>query len=305
MIGGILRSAKVRFGLALFGFFVLVAVVGPWVTGSLWGVSATAIDYHHLHAAPSALHPFGTTGTGQDVLAQLVVGARGSVAVGLSSGILATVLAALVGVTAGFLGGRADQVLTVLTNLFITMPSFAVILIVAGYVQGASWLVIAFLIGIFEWPGGARYLRAQTLMLRNHDSTVAARMLGENRRRLIVAEVMPHLTGIISAMFLRAVIAGIFAEAALDFLGIGSADTISWGTMISVAQDQNAIVRGYWWWFAPPGLCIALIGTATALVNFGLDEITNPRLRTANPAAVRRFERAARRRARTVREVAA
>lgn len=296
MIGRLLTGWKVRTGLVLFGVFALLALIGPWLLGHLGGYDPRAIDYAHLRSAPDGSHLLGTTNDGEDVFAQLVAGARGSVGVGVLSGLIAVVLAVVVGVTGGFLGGRTDQVLSVVTNLFITMPAFALILVVAGYLEGASWVTIALLIGIFEWPGGARYLRAQTLSLRNRDFALAAAMIGENRRRLIFAEVLPHLVGIISTLFLRAVIAGIFAEAGLDFLGIGNTDTISWGTMIATAQNQSAILRGYWWWYVPPGLCIALIGTATALVNFGVDEITNPKLRAARRGTVKAARRLALRR---------
>lgn len=291
MIHDLLRNARVRIGVGIFLAFLIVAAIGPLITGVLTDLDPRAIDYSALHMPPSSKHLLGTTNGGQDVLAQLITGARGSIAVGLTSGIVATGLAVLVGVPAGFLGGRYDQVMTVVTNLFITVPSFALLLIVAGYLQGASWPMIALLIAIFEWPGGARYLRSQTLTLRRQEFVVAMGLLGETKPRLIFAEVAPHLAGIGSAMFLRAVVAGIFAEAALNFLGIGSADTISWGSMISIAQQQSAIVRGYWWWFVPPGLCIALIGTATALINFGIDEIGNPALRVADRQRVRRFLR--------------
>lgn len=284
------RSWRARAGLAILGFFLLLAIAGPPFVTHVLQMPAEAIDYEALHVPPGSGHPLGTTNGGQDVLSQVIVGARSSVAVGLTSAVLATVLAVLVGVTGGFLGGRTDQVLTVFTNLFITLPSFALILIVAGYVQGVTWVVVAFLIGIFEWPGGARYLRSQTLSLRNRDFAVAMRVLGETRVRLIFSEILPHLTGIISALFLRAMVAGIMAEAGLAFLGI-SADTISWGTMIEDSRDQSAIRLGYWWWYLPPGLCLAFIGTATALINFGIDELSNPRLQVKERKLVRRFDK--------------
>ena len=284
------RSWRARIGLAVLGIFILVAIAGPPFVNNVLQMPADAIDYNALHQPPGSGHLLGTTNTGQDVLSQVIVGARSSVAVGVTSAVLATVLAILVGVTGGFLGGRTDQLLTVLTNLFITLPSFALILIVAGYVQGVTWVVVAFLIGIFEWPGGARYLRSQTLSLRNRDFAVAMRALGETRGRLIFSEILPHLTGIISAMFLRAMVAGVMAEAGLAFLGI-SADTISWGTMIEDSRDQSAIRLGYWWWYLPPGLCLALIGTATALINFGIDELSNPRLQGKERALVRQFDK--------------
>ncbi|WP_432164717.1 ABC transporter permease [Streptomyces sp. bgisy031] len=283
-----LASGKVRTGLALFGAFILVALLGPWFVTHVLHGDPHQIDYKALAQPPSVMHLLGTTTSGQDVLAQVITGCRGSVMVGLVSGVLATALAAGIGVTSGFLGGRTDHVLNALTNVCATLPSFPLTLIVAGYLTNTGSMTIAFLIGIFEWPGGARYLRAQTLSLRNRDFAIALKMIGESRWRMIVVEVMPHLTGILSAMFLRAVVAGVFAEAGLRFLGIGGGDTITWGTMISYAQQQNGVLRGLWWWFAPPGLCIALLGTATALVNFGIDEISNPSLKYSNRAALRR-----------------
>lgn len=293
MLNGFLRNSKVRIGLGVFAAFLLLALLGPWFVSSVMGTTPRAIDYDALGQPPSANHLLGTTLPGSDVLAQVIVGARGSVFVGITSAVLATVIAALVGVPSGFLGGRLDHGLTAFTNLFLTLPSFALTLIIAGYVQGAAWWVIALIIAAFEWPGGARTLRSQTMSLRGRDFTVAMRMLGESKTRLVFAEVMPHMTGIVSAMFLRACVAGVFAEAALSFLGIGTTGSVSWGTIISEAQGQSAILNGLWWWFVPPGLCIALLGTATALVNFGIDEISNPRLSAANRKLMKRFRRAA------------
>ena len=283
-----LASGKVRTGLVIFGLFVLIALIGPWLVGSVFGTDPHRIDYSALGAAPSGGHLLGTTTSGQDVLAQLITGCRGSVVVGLVSGLLATALAMAIGVTGGFLGGRTDQVLTSFTNVFATLPSFPLMLVVAGYLSKVSSLTIAVLIAVFEWPVSARYLRSQTLSLRNRDFAVALRMIGESRRRMIFVEIMPHLTGILSSLFLRAVVLGVFSEAGLRFLGIGGGDTVTWGTMISLAQQQEGVLRGMWWWFAPPGLCIALIGTATALVNFGVDEVSNPTLKYSNGAARRR-----------------
>ncbi|WP_327632894.1 ABC transporter permease [Kribbella sp. NBC_00482] len=294
MLNGFLRNSKVRIGLGVFAAFLLLALLGPWFVSSVMHTTPRTIDYDALGQPPSAKHLLGTTLPGSDVLAQVIVGARGSVFVGITSAVLATVIAALVGVPSGFLGGRLDHGLTAFTNLFLTLPSFALTLIIAGYVQGAAWWVIALIIAAFEWPGGARTLRSQTMSLRGRDFTVAMRMLGESKTRLVFAEVMPHMTGIVSAMFLRACVAGVFAEAALSFLGIGTTGSVSWGTIIAEAQGQSAILNGLWWWFVPPGLCIALLGTATALVNFGIDEISNPRLSAANRKLMKRFRRAAR-----------
>lgn len=298
MFDGFLSNRRAQLGLVVLLAFVLVAIFSDALI-SLYGTGPFDVDYEHLHTAPLVGgHPLGTTISGQDVLAQTISGARGSITVGVVSGIIATVLAMVVGVTAGFLGGPVDHVLNGFTNVVLTMPSFALTLVVAGYVASGGGSnpalglgLMAVLIGIFEWPGGARYLRSQTLSLRSRDFAMATRMLGESTWRLVMVEVMPHLMGILSAMFLRAVVAGIFAEAGLNFLGVSTQGAISWGTMISYSQKQGALTYGWWWWFVVPGICIALVGTATALINFGLDEVTNPRLRTAKRSIVRRFEK--------------
>ncbi|WUJ71519.1 ABC transporter permease [Kribbella soli] len=276
-----LKSWKVRIGLSILTFFVLLAVLGPVIGGD-----PRANDISSISQPPSAHHLFGTTQFGQDVLAQTIAGARGSMLVGILAAAIGTLIAILVGVPAGYFGGAVDNCLNFLTNLFLVMPVLPLILIVAGYVQGTGPFVIALIIGLFGWSGGARTLRAQSLSLSSRDFVLAMRMIGEPHRRLIFFEVLPHLTGWISAMFLHGMIGGVMAEAGLAFLGITDSGSISWGTMIQAAQQQSAVLRGLWWWFVPPGLCIALIGTAATLVNFGVDEISNPKLRQARRSVV-------------------
>jgi peptide/nickel transport system permease protein len=289
----ILRSDKVRVGLAIFALFTIAAFFGPWFDRHVLGYDAAALNYYAIGRPPSTTHLLGTTSTGQDVLAQLIAGSRNSLLVGVLAALVGTALAILFGVTAGFFGGAVGMVLNFVTNLFIVMPVFALTLVVAGYVEGTGPVVIALVIGVFGWAGGARSLRAQTMSLRNRDFTMAMRMLGESRLRLIFVDVFPQLSGWVSAMFLHGVIGGVLAEAGLAFLGISNPGTISWGTMIQNAQQQNAILNGQLWWFIPPGLCIAAIGTAVGLINFGVDEIANPKLRSARRRVVRRTRRAA------------
>lgn len=285
----LLTNPKVVFGFVIIAFFVLVAIVGPWFINSVLGINPRAVDYDAISAPPSLTHWLGTNATGQDVFAQLVIGARGSVVVGALAGTIATLMAVLVGTTSGYLGGNTDRVINSIVNVLMTLPGFALLFIIAGYVQNAGYVLIALVIGLLGWAGGARSIRAQTLSLRSRDFTSALRTSGESTWRIIVIEVIPHLGGIISAMFLTGLVGGIFAEASLSFLGLGSTSGITWGTMISQAQGSGAIIRGQWWYFLPPGLCIALIGFATAMINFGLDEITNPKLNARLAARTRKF----------------
>ncbi|ACQ80971.1 binding-protein-dependent transport systems inner membrane component [Beutenbergia cavernae DSM 12333] len=284
-------NPKVRFGVVVVGFFVFLAVLGPWLTDTVLGMDPRANDTSAIASPPSAEHWLGTTQFGQDVLAQLIAGARGSMFVGVLAALIGTALAIAFGVTAGYFGGTVDHVLNFVTNLFMVMPVLPLIFIVSGYLRGTGLAMIAVIIGVFGWAGGARTLRAQTLSVRNRDFVLGMRMLGESQPRLIAVEVLPHLTGWIASMFLGAMIGAILAEAGLAFLGISDSGSISWGSMIQAAQSQSAVMRGLWWWFVPPGLCIALIGTAAAMINFGVDELANPKLRAATRRVVRRTRR--------------
>lgn len=278
-------NRKVRTGLGIIGFFVLVAVIGPLITGGIMHLSPTSIDASAQLEGPSAAHPLGTTQAGQDVLAQLVVGARTSMLTGLVGGLIATVLAVVFGVTAGYLGGKADATLSAFTNIFLVLPGLPLLIIIASYVKGrGGWEMIALIIGLTGWPWAARQKRAQTLSLRRRDFITAAEQIGESRWRIITCEIIPNLAPLISATFVGAVVACIFADAGLAFIGVGNIQVTSWGSMMYWAEADQALGQGAWWWFVAPGACIAILGAAAGLVNFGVDELSNPRLRAVAQA---------------------
>jgi len=304
----ILTNPKVATGVIILAFFGVLALLGPWFVESVLRINPIAVDYDAIASPPSAEHWLGTNMSGQDVFAQLVIGARGSVVVGTLSGTIATILAVLIGTASGYLGGNTDRTINAIVNVLMTLPGFALLFIIAGYVKNPGYFLIAAVIGLLAWPGGARVIRSQTLSLRSRDFTSALRTSGESTWRIIIVEVIPHLYGIISAMFLTALVGGIFAEASLAFLGLGDTSGITWGTMISQAQSSGSILRGQWWYFLPPGLCIAVIGFATAMINFGLDEVTNPKLNATLAARTRAYmnrQRAAQRRESRERKVTA
>ncbi|MFE2733425.1 ABC transporter permease [Streptomyces sp. NPDC059349] len=287
-------NPKVRVGIAIFVFFALLALLGPFVVQNVMGLSPSDVDTTRAMELPSAEHLLGTTATGEDVFAQLVVGSRISLLVGLVAGVITTTLSVLVGVAGGYLGGRADSFLTAATNVCLVIPGMPLLIIVASYVQGrGGWLTVALVIGLTAWPWGARQKRAQTLSLRHRDFVSAAEMTGESRWGVITRELIPSLAPIISVSFLGAVVGSMFADAGLSFMGLGNINITSWGSMLYWAQNAGALTRGAWWWFVPPGACIALIGVAAGLINFGIDEISNPRLRKPSKE-VRARARAAR-----------
>ena len=205
--------------------------------------------------------------------------------VGFLAGILATFIAVVVGVTAGYLGGATDEGLSLLSNVFLVLPALPLIIIIAGPLDGAPSLVVAVVIAITAWAWGARVLRAQTLSHRRRDYVEAARANGESTPRIVLAEILPNLSAIIASSFVGTVTFAILTQVTLAFIGVTGLDQWSWGTVLFNAQSNQALIRGAWWWFVPAGLCIAAVGVALALVNFGIDEFVNPRLRSTGKYA--------------------
>ncbi|MBO0775959.1 MAG: ABC transporter permease, partial [Actinobacteria bacterium] len=246
------------------------------------GASANATA--SLPQPPSAAHWLGTTQQQQDVFSQLLAGGRSTVLVAFVAGVVATALSVLIGVTAGYAGGRSDDLLSMLANFFLVMPALPLLIVIFGFLPnsgGSDDVLIGLIIALTGWAFGARVLRAQALSLRNRDYVESARVIGERGWRIIVSEIMPNLIPIIASSFLFTVLYGVGTYTALAFLGLVNPNHWSWGGMLFYAQVSNAELSGYWWWFIPPGLAVALLGTSLALLNFSIDEFINPRLRAA------------------------
>lgn len=268
-------NTKVTIGLIIVGFFVLLALVGPFfVKGD---ANAFGAD---VSVAPSQAHLLGTTSYGQDVLAQVIVGARVSVVLGFITGLVATLISVIVGLVSGYFGGWTDEGLSALSNVFLVLPALPLAIVLAAFLPYKGPLTIGFVLTVTGWSWGARVLRAQTLSLRNREFVTAARSTGEPAWRIIFFEIFPSEIGVVVAQLLGTIIYVILAEAGLEYLGLGDLGGVSWGTMLYWAANQDALPLGLWWWFVPPGLCIALLGAGLAFLNFGIDEIANPRLRT-------------------------
>lgn len=271
------RSGKVRVGLVIVVLFVLIAVVGPFT--ARFAPQATSFD---LLQGPSLRHWMGTTQTGQDVYSQFVHGAGVSLLVGLVAGVVSQVFSVVVGLLGGYLRGVADDLLYILTAVFLVIPGMPLLIVLTGYLPSRGLLAIAVVIAITSWAGSARVIRAQTMSLRGREFVEAARASGESNGRIMFFEILPNMLPLVASGFLFSVIGGILAEAGLAFLGLGSLTTVSWGSMLYFAQSSQALLSGAWWWYVPPGLAIAVIGAGLALINFGIDEYANPRLRTGS-----------------------
>ena len=267
------RSRYLAAGTVILAIFALTAIFGP-----LFVHNADAFSGDKL-AHPSLAHWLGTTQTGQDVFGQLVESTRGTLLIGVGVGLIATVVSVAIGVGGALAGGAADEALNLLSNVALVIPQLPLVIIVSAFARGSGTFSVVLVIALTSWAASARILRAQTLSLRERDYVLAARAGGEPGWRIALYDVIPNELPIIGSQFIYATIAGVLTVSTLAFLGLANPSQLSWGNMLYFAQNDEALDSGAWWWFVPPGLCIALFGVGLAMVNFGLDEIFNPRLR--------------------------
>lgn len=275
----VLQNRKAVFGVLILLTFTAVAIFAPVISP---GDPNDLVARRHL--APSSEHWFGTTGAGQDVFDQTVWGTRQSLGVGVTVGILTTAIAALIGMSAGYFGGRVDDLLSLFMNVFLIIPSLPLLVVLVGFLgSGGAWYLIGVLT-VTGWSWGARVLRSQALSLREKDFVSAAEVSGEGRFRIIMGEIFPNMISLVAANMFGATIYAIGAMSALEFLGLGNPSQISWGTNLYWAANNGALLTGAWWTVVPSGVSIALVAFAFALVNYAVDEVTNPRLRALRMA---------------------
>jgi peptide/nickel transport system permease protein len=267
---------KAKIGVGLFGFFLLAAIIGPEVQPYDPNAQTPL-----TMTAPSAQHWFGTTQTGQDILSQVLTGIRLTLELAFIVGVIATGLSVLVGVTAAFLGGIWDDVLSLVTNVFLVIPALPLLIVLLGYLSQQGQTSTVVVLSILGWAWGARVIRAQTLTIRGRDFIGAARETGEKTWRIILFEIIPNEVSLIAASFVNTVLYAIGASVALAFVGLTNVNAWSLGTILYWAQTDSALQGGAWWWFVPAGLAVALIGTSLVLLNSGIDELGSPRLRAS------------------------
>jgi peptide/nickel transport system permease protein len=267
-------NRKATVGTVLLVIFILIALF-PGVIAH----DSPSLDSYTPKLGFSTAHLLGTNTFGQDLWAQVVYGTRSALEIAFIVGFATTGIAVLIGVAAAYLGGLWDSSLSVLTDVLLVIPLFPLLIVIAGYAHGdTTWVLIAS-ITLTSWSYTARQLRAQALTLRNRDFLEAARVRGERKSYVIVVEIIPTMTSLIVASFLTNALYAIIFSSSLQFIGLGDPSTISWGTTLYWAQSEAALQTGMPWWALAPGICIALLGTAFALLNYAFDEIGNPALR--------------------------
>ena len=276
-------NRKATVGTVLLGLFCLLALF----PGVIAQDDPNATIYPRS-LGPSTQHLLGTTALGQDIFAQTVWGTRQVLIIAIGVGLLATVIAMLIGVAAAFYGGLWDGSLSLVTDVLLVIPLFPLLIVIAAYVQNAGTLVLVVVLTLTGWSYTARQLRAQALSLRNRDFLMAARVRGERKMYIVLVEIIPTMTSLLVACFLTNALYAVLFSAGLQFIGLGDPNSVSWGTMLYWAENNEALQTGQYLWAIVPGACIVALGAAFALLNYAFDEIGNPALRPVRRVRVKR-----------------
>jgi peptide/nickel transport system permease protein len=268
------RQAKV--GLAVLLFFIVVAVLAPWIAPYSVHEQTGAV-----YCPPSSEHLVGCDDGGIDMLSLLIVGGRTSLVVGFAATFVAMIIGGGIGILAGYHGGATDGVLMRITDYFLVIPDLPLAIIVAA-VWGASLTHLIFVIALLLWTGTARIIRAQVKSVRERVYVKRSRSLGARNSRIIFRHVLPQIGPLLIANTVLTVAIAIFDETALSFLGLGDPSTVTWGRIIEFAFLRTAISAGAWWAIIPAGLCVALVIMGCYWLGQSIEDSLNPRLKVAH-----------------------
>jgi peptide/nickel transport system permease protein len=257
---------------------VMIAVLAPWIApyDPYEPVQATAAD---VMAPPSSEHLLGTDESGRDVLSLVIYGSRISLLVGFSASVIIVVLGCVIGITAGYAGGRADLLLMRFTDAILVIPALPLMLVIIA-VAGRSLSNIILIIGLLSWTYMARVVRAQVLSIKERQFVMRARALGISSLGIVMVHILPQVLPVIFAEATLDISWAILSEASLAFLGLGDPTLVSWGSMLNRAFMRGAVTRGAWWYLLPPGFALAWVTLGLVLVSNAVQEIVNPRLQT-------------------------
>nr|WP_062340996.1 ABC transporter permease [Herbidospora sakaeratensis] len=268
------RNTKLLVGAGIILVLLGIGVIGPFF------IEKPPTEYVGMQMQPpGAEYWLGTNTFGQDLWAQFVHGLRTTFLVGALGGGIAAVIGMVVGFLAGYKGGWIDEILNMLTNIVLVLPTLAVLFILNAYIGVRSAGMQALFIGLTQWPWAARSIRAQTFSLRGRDFVDLARLSGVGSGRIIAREIAPNMSSYLLLTFILLFGGSILIASSLDFIGLGPTDAVSLGLMLQQAHQWSAMHLGLWWWFVPPGAGITLIVGALYVANVGLDEVFNPKLR--------------------------
>jgi len=268
------RQSRIgMFGLILVLAFIAVALAAPWVA---------PYDPRALvgkpFERPGEDHRLGTDQVGRDIYSQLIWGSRISLMVGLFASAFSVAIGTAIGLLSGYFRGPVDTVMMRITDLFITLPSIPLMLILAAIIGRSVWNIIL-VIAVTGWTGTARMVRAQTLSIKERPYVEAARSVGARDSQIMFRHILPNIIPLIFANAIVGIVNAILSESGLSFLGLGDPTKPSWGLILRHANEVGAMATGRLWFIIPPGICIMLIAIGFAFSSYSLDQILNPRLR--------------------------
>lgn len=262
-------------GLVLLALLALMAILGPLLVDSSQGAVGATIPKLH----PSAEHWLGTDTQGRDMFTVVMLATPQTLKIGILAGLISLSVGVAFGLTAGFMGKLADTVIRTISDVMMTIPGVAVLVLIAANVRTMTVTLMAVIVAGLSWMVATRTIRAQTLSLRERAYVRVARLSGVSGPRLIFVEVLPNLLPFIAASFVIAVSQAMLATIGLEALGLGPQNELTLGMTIFWAQFYGAILRGMWWWWGPPIFIIALIFMGLLLTSAGLDQFVNKRIR--------------------------
>ncbi len=262
------------------GLILIIGLTGFSIIGSyLVDFSRTRVAAGPFNALPSADYIFGTDNVGRDIWALMIHGIHPSLKVGLIAGVIGTAVGVVLGITAGYYGGAVDAVISTTADIFLTIPSLLILIVLASYVRTTTIEFTALVIAIFAWAGPTRLMRSQTLSLRERAFIPLAKLSGQGDFEIAIRQILPNLLPYIMAGFVGAVSGAILALVGIQILGLGPLFTPNLGMILQAAYQGAAIFRGMWWWWLPPTVALMIIFISLFLISIALDELANPRLR--------------------------
>lgn len=274
------RNAKFMTGFIILASLFILAMLAPWINGYRLGGRDVLITIFRRGLPPSIKHPLGTDASGRDYLGLLLEGLRVSLLVGVIASFVATLLSLTIGLVAGYVGGRVDVVLDAVSNTWLLIPSFPILLSIAAFLQkGLDLITMSILLSFFLWAGGARVLRSQALSIRSEPHIMLAKVSGMGTLRIVFMEVLPALIPFIVLSFSRTMIGAIGAETGMRLIGLGPPMLISIGELMGRTIMAGYLAAGIYHLVLPPIIVLMLIFIGVNFMNVGMDEVFNPRLR--------------------------
>lgn len=269
------RSPLGLTGAVMLAAVVLMAIFAPWLAPyDPYAPVRPRID--NIYAPPSVAHPLGTDDGGKDVLSSFIYGARVSLTVGFVASAITVFIGGLVGLLAGYYGGRLGALLSGLTNLFLVIPDLPLYVVLVAVLGPSLWNIIL-AIALFGWTSTARLVYAQVLSLKERQFVTRARAIGASDAHILRRHILPLVLPIILAQNALVISVAILSESGLAFLGLGDPSLISWGTMLNFAFGRGAISTRAWWAILAPGLGIVWVVLAWTLLGYVIEAYVNPR----------------------------